>query len=90
MIQINKPKSIYTQLSNKYNIPYQVIEVICNSPFQFINKGITNGDEQSFMLAWLFKIRKKRKQCTNGQIQTDTTKESEADTEEVNITKTKV
>lgn len=23
--------SIYTELSNKYNIPYPIIEVICNS-----------------------------------------------------------
>lgn len=33
MIQINKQASIYTQLSNRYDIPYNVVEMICNSPF---------------------------------------------------------
>ena len=37
----NQP-SIYTKLSNKYNLPYHVIEVICNSPFRFANEAITN------------------------------------------------
>lgn len=31
MVQQNKT-SIYTELSHKYNIPYQVVEVICNHP----------------------------------------------------------
>lgn len=34
--------SIYTKLSNKYNLPYYIIEVICNSPFRFTNEAITN------------------------------------------------
>lgn len=53
--------SIYTKLSNKYNLPYQVIEVICNSPFKFTNDRITNFDPKSVMFAYLgkFKIKKR-------------------------------
>ena len=53
--------SIYTKLSNKYNIPYQVIEVICNSPFKFTNQIITDLDPKPVMFAYLgkFKIKKR-------------------------------
>ena len=53
--------SIYTKLSNKYNIPYQGIEVICNSPFKFANQVITDLDPKPVMFAYLgkFKIKKK-------------------------------
>lgn len=53
--------SIYTVLSNKYNLPYQVIEVICNSPFKFANKTITELDSKPIMMAYLgkFKIKKR-------------------------------
>ena len=36
--------SIYTELSNKYNIPYQVIEVICNHPFMFLSRKIADDE----------------------------------------------
>lgn len=32
MIQKEKTSNIYIQLANKYNIPHQVVEVICNHP----------------------------------------------------------
>lgn len=35
-------QSIYTTLSNKFNIPYQVVEVICNHPFLFTSRVISN------------------------------------------------
>ena len=53
--------SIYTKLSNKYNIPYQVVEVICNSPFMFSNQVITNLDPKSVMFAYLGKIKIKKR-----------------------------
>lgn len=53
--------SIYTKLSNKYNIPYQVVEVICNSPFKFTNQVITNLDPKSVMFAYLGKIKIKKR-----------------------------
>lgn len=53
--------SIYTKLSNRYNIPYQVVEVICNSPFKFTNQVITNLDPKSVMFAYLGKIKIKKK-----------------------------
>lgn len=58
----NKKTNIYTQLSNKYNIPYQVIEVICNSPFKFAKKVIGNEiDYKPIMFAYLFKLKLKKK-----------------------------
>ena len=53
--------SIYTKLSNKYNIPYQVIEVICNSPFKFANKAITEFDPKPVMMAYLGKFKVKKR-----------------------------
>lgn len=62
-------KSIYTKLSNKYNIPYQVIEVMCNSPFKFANKTITEFDPKPIMMAYLgkFKIKKRYAEEANSR-----------------------
>ena len=59
---------IYTQLSNKYNLPYQVIEVICNSPFKFTNEAITAGDEKPVMMAYLGKIKMKKRHLTKEEV----------------------
>lgn len=53
--------SIYTVLSNKFNLPYQVIEVICNSPFKFANKTISNLDMKPIMMAYLGKFKVKKR-----------------------------
>ena len=58
----DKKVNIYTQLSNKYSIPSQVIEVICNSPFGFAKEIISKGDDQkAIMFAYLFKLKLKKK-----------------------------
>lgn len=63
---INKKKSIYTELSNKYGVPYQVIEVICNSPFKFAKDIISKeNDNKSIMFAYLFKLKLKKKYLNN-------------------------
>ena len=64
-----KKVSIYTELANKYNLPYQVIEVICNSPFKFAKQVIANDtDVKDIMFAYLFKIKLKKKfKCQNTQ-----------------------
>lgn len=55
-------KSIYAELSNKYNLPYPVIEVICNSPFKFAKDVMSNeNDMKAIMFAYLFKIKLKKK-----------------------------
>ena len=57
-----KKVSIYTELANKYNLPYQVIEVICNSPFKFAKQVIADDhDMKDVMFAYLFKIKLKKK-----------------------------
>ena len=52
--------SIYTTLANKYNIPHQVIEVICNHPFKFAIIS-DSANTKSIMFAYLFKIKPKKK-----------------------------
>lgn len=62
MIPKNNKVSIYTQLSNKYNLPYNVIEVICNSPFVFANRTISNIDNKKpIMFPYFGKIKLKKK-----------------------------
>ena len=62
MIQKEKTSNIYIQLANKYNIPHQVVEVICNHPFKFANRVISNDeDTKTIMFRYLFKIKPKRK-----------------------------
>lgn len=57
-----KTQAIYTQLANKYNIPYQVVEVICNSPFKFAKEVISNDDDtKDIMFAYLFKLKLKKR-----------------------------
>ena len=58
----DKKVNIYTQLSNKYSIPSQVIEVICNSPFKFAKEVMSNDDDtKAIMFAYLFKLKLKNK-----------------------------
>lgn len=53
---------IYTQLANKYSIPHQVVEVICNHPFKFANKVISDDENvKSIMFTYLFKLKLKKK-----------------------------
>lgn len=55
-------QSIYTTLSNKFNIPYQVVEVICNHPFLFTSRVISNPeDTRTVMFQYLGKIKIKNK-----------------------------
>lgn len=61
MVPQNKT-SIYTELSHKYNIPYQVVEVICNHPFKFAQTTISDEkDIKPIMFSYLFKIKLKKK-----------------------------
>lgn len=61
-----KQTRIYTKLANKYNLPYQVIEVICNSPFKFAKEKISDDDnKKAIMFAYLFKIKLKKKYETD-------------------------
>ena len=64
----NKEVSVYTKLSNKYNIPYQIIEVICNHPFMFLSTKIAaDEDETNIMFTHLgkFKIKNRYKHKEN-------------------------
>lgn len=59
---MQKNVSIYTQLSNKYNVPYRVVEVICNHPFRFANRVIADdNNDKPIMFSYLFKIKKKKR-----------------------------
>lgn len=52
--------NIYSELSKKYNLPTQIIKVICNHPFLFANRRITEGDERPIMFTYLGKIKIKK------------------------------
>lgn len=57
-----KQLSIYTAIANKYNLPRQVVEVICNSPFRFAKEKMADDtDWKSIMFAYLFKIKPKKR-----------------------------
>lgn len=53
--------SVYTKLANKYNLPYQIIRVICNHPFLFASRRIAESDERPLMFAYLGKIKMKKR-----------------------------
>lgn len=53
--------SIYTKLSNKYNLPYPIIEVICNSPFRFTNEAISNMEDKTIRFTYLGKFKLKKR-----------------------------
>ena len=64
----NKEVSVYTKLSNKYNIPYQIIEVICNHPFMFLSRKIADDDDETnimFTHLGKFKIKNRYKRKEN-------------------------
>ena len=59
---MQKNVSIYTQLANKYNVPYRVAEVICNHPFKFASRVIADdNNDKPIMFSYLFKIKKKKR-----------------------------
>jgi hypothetical protein len=61
MKPVIKP-TIYTELANKYQLPYQVIEVICNSPFKFAKQVMQDDDDiKDVMFAYLFKVKLKNR-----------------------------
>lgn len=67
-MQLKKATSIYTELSNRYNIPYQVVEVICNHPFKFAaNKIADTEDTKAIMFGYLFKIKPKKNSLNETQ-----------------------
>ncbi len=53
--------SVYTELANKYNIPYQVIRVICNHPFLFASRKIAEADTKPLMFSYIGKIKMKKR-----------------------------
>lgn len=67
-MQPKKTISIYTQLANKYNVPYQVVEVICNHPFKFASNIISDDeDEKPIMFSYLFKLKMKKNRLNGSE-----------------------
>lgn len=61
LLKKNAGISIYTELANKYNLPVQVIKVICNHPFLFASKKMSEGDTKPLMFTYLGKIKMKKR-----------------------------
>lgn len=53
-------KNIYQELSFKYNLPVPIIKVICNHPFLFANRRITEFDKRPLLFTYLGKIKLKK------------------------------
>lgn len=53
---MQKNVSIYTQLANKYNVPYRVAEVICNHPFKFASRVIADDNNDKPIMLSLIHI----------------------------------
>jgi hypothetical protein len=59
---LSKNTDIYNRLAEKHGIHKAVISMICNHPFIFASRRIANpDDEKSFMYAYLFKIKLKKR-----------------------------
>lgn len=58
---IKKQLKFVTELSHKYNLPPQVIEVICNHPFLFASERIREADSKPIMFTYLGKIKMKNR-----------------------------
>jgi hypothetical protein len=58
---MERKKNIYLELSKKYSINRNIVEVICNSPFSFAAKIIANdSDEKTIMFPFFGKLRLKK------------------------------
>lgn len=64
--------SVYTKLANKYNLPIQIIKVICNHPFLFASRRIAESDQKPLMFAFLGKIKIKKKYVEDNKTNKDT------------------
>ena len=58
---IRKQDIIFSTLSKDYNIPRQVIELICQSPFRFAKDKMETMETRPIMFAYLFKIKLKNR-----------------------------
>lgn len=75
-----KSKAIFTVLANKYNLPANVIEVMCNHPFKFAAGRISDPeDEKSIMFTYLCKLKLKKRYKNESTIK-ETERESEGST----------
>lgn len=52
--------NIFSKLSQKYNLPTQVIKTICNHPFLFASRRISQLDQRPIMFTYLGKIKIKK------------------------------
>lgn len=58
---MKKQSKLIHELSLKYGLPTQVIELICTSPFSFTKEKIAQSDDRPIMFAYLGKFKKKKK-----------------------------
>lgn len=63
--------NIFIELSKKYNLPTQVIKIICTHPFLFANRKISQRDEKPLMFTYLGKIKIKKNHERQKDNQTD-------------------
>jgi len=80
---VSKNTDIYTVLADKHKLHKSVVSMICNHPFIFASRRISNpDDEKTFMFAYLFKIRLKNRLKGKKRILSDEQKERRSNNEE--------
>lgn len=59
---VSKNTDIFSILAKKHGLHKSVVSMICNHPFIFASRRISNpDDEKTLMFAYLFKIKLKSK-----------------------------
>jgi len=59
---VSKNSDIYAKLAKKYGLHRSVIATICNHPFIFASRRISDpDDEKTIMFAYLFKVKLKNR-----------------------------
>jgi len=80
---VSKNTDIYSILAEKHGLHKSVISMICNHPFIFASRHISNpDDEKNLMFAYLFKIKLKKRFKGNKRKLYDDRKERRESNEE--------
>ena len=59
---LSKNRDIYGELAKKYDLHKSIISIICNHPFMFASRRISDpNDEKNLMFAYLFKLKLKKR-----------------------------
>lgn len=71
-MKLAREKQFFKKLSREYDIPVNVLTVICNSPFKFaVDTMQSEKDMKDIMFAYLFKLKLKPRFKKHGTKKTE-------------------